>query len=117
MKFYQETTTWAEPFGNGIYLLDDAKTKMYAYIRPGSTEIKQFKTAIRIDTRGRKFVVLKNQPNFVIEETTNPERWEVTGSKGDLYIVTREEGVYNCTCSGFNFRGACRHVKEFESAK
>jgi len=116
MKFYQETTQWAEPFGNGIYLLDDAKTKMYAYIRPGSTEIKRFKTAIRIDTRGRQFKVLPNQPDFEVEETTNPNRWEVTGSKGNLYIVTLDEGVYNCTCSGFQFRGACRHVKEFEAS-
>ena len=116
MKFYQETTTWADPFGNGVYLLDDSKTKMYAYIKPGSTEIKTFKTAIRIDLRGRKFVALKNQPNFEIEVTTNPNRWEVTGSKGDIYIVTLEENVYNCTCSGFQFRGACKHVKEFENA-
>jgi hypothetical protein len=117
MKFYQETTAWADPFGNGVYLLDDTKTKMYAYIRPGSTEIKTFKTAIRIDLRGRKFVALKNQPNFAIAEPENPDRWEVTGSKGDVYVVTLEQGVYNCTCSGFTFRGACRHTKEFEGKK
>jgi len=115
MKFYQETTEWADPFGNGVYLLDDSKTKMYAYIRPGSTEIKHFKTAIRIDTRGRKFRLLPNQPNFVIAEPENPDRWEVTGSRGDVYVVTQEEGQYNCSCSGFKYRGTCRHVKEFET--
>ena len=114
MKFYQETTQWAEPFGNGIYLLDDAKTKMYAYIRPGDTAVFKFKNPIKIDTRGRRFVLAKQQPEFEIEVTTNPHRWEVTGSRGDLYIVTLEEGVYNCSCSGFRFRGACKHTKEFE---
>jgi len=117
MKFYQETTKWPDGFANGTYLLDDSKTKMYAYIRPGDTAIFRFKNPIRIDTRGRKFVIAPEQPESDVEATTNPERWEVTGSKGDLYIVTREEGVYNCSCSGFRFRGACRHVKEFESQK
>jgi hypothetical protein len=116
MKFYQETTVWADPFGNGIYLLDDTKTKMYAYIKPGDRAVFKFKNPIRIDTRGRKFAVLAQQPKFEIEETTNPNRWEVTGSKGDIYIVTLEENQYNCTCSGFQFRGACKHVKEFENA-
>ena len=117
MKFYQETTMWRDGFANGMYLLDDSKTKMYAYIKPGDKAVFKFKNPIRIDTRGRKFVVAKEQPDFEIEVTTNPNRWEVTGSKGDLYIVTLEEGVYNCSCSGFKFRGACRHVKEFEGKK
>ena len=115
MKFYQETTKWPDPFGNGIYLLDDTKTKMYAYIKPGSTEIKQFKNAIRIDTRGRQFKILPNQPNFKIAEPENPNRWEVTGSKGDIYIVTLEEGSYTCSCSGFRYRGECKHIKEFQA--
>jgi len=116
MKFYQETTVWPDSMPNGVYLLDDTKTKMYAYIKPGDKAVFKFKNPIRIDTRGRKFAVLAQQPKFEIEETTNPNRWEVTGSKGDIYIVTLEENVYNCTCSGFTFRGACKHVKEFEHA-
>ena len=117
MKFYQETTVWPDSMPNGVYLLDDAKTKMYAYIKPGAKDVFKFKNPIRIDTRGRQFKLLAKQPKFEIEETTNPNRWEVTGSKGDLYIVTLEEGQYNCSCSGFKFRGACRHVKEFEGTK
>lgn len=116
MKFYQETTVWPDSMPNGVYLLDDTKTKMYAYIKPGDKAVFKFKNPIRIDTRGRKFAVLAQQPKFEIEMTTNPHRWEVTGSKGDIYIVTLEENQYNCTCSGFQFRGACKHVKEFENA-
>jgi len=112
MKFYQETTNYKDNIANGIYLLDDAKAKMYAYIKPGSKAVFKFKNPIRIDTRGRQFKVLAQQPDFEIEETTNPNRWEVSGSKGDLYIVTLEDGVYNCSCPGFKFRGNCKHIKE-----
>jgi len=54
--------------------------------------------------------------------------WEttVTGSKGDVYTVRygrlygRQadiQGVqygYTCTCKGFSFKGACKHVREVE---
>ena len=49
MKFYQETTAWSDSIPNGVYLLDDAKTKMYAYIRPGDKAVFKFKNPIRID--------------------------------------------------------------------
>jgi hypothetical protein len=41
-----------------------------------------------------------------------PEQvFSVTGSKGDPYIVTKKRGQWFCTCSGFGFRGKCRHVE------
>jgi hypothetical protein len=34
----------------------------------------------------------------------------VKGSKGDEYIVTKENGQWSCTCVGFQFRRKCKHV-------
>jgi hypothetical protein len=112
MKFYQETTDYKDTIKSGVYLLSDDKTKMYAYVAPGQKEVKRFKNAIRIDTRGRKFVAVDNTFGYVIEREVpvNPQ-WTVTGSKGDKYIVERTENGLTCTCSGFRFRGACKHLE------
>ena len=113
MKFYQETTDYSDGIASGVYLLSDDKTKMYAYVAPGQKSVKTFKNFIRIDTRRRKFVAVKNTYGYKIpaEDTSNP-RWTVTGSKGDRYIVEKTDNGLTCTCSGFKFRGSCRHIKE-----
>lgn len=36
----------------------------------------------------------------------------ITGSKGDVYTVVIEAGKASCSCSGFQFRRTCKHVKE-----
>ena len=115
MKFYQETTVWTDPTPNGVYLLDDAKEKMYAYISPGTSIIKTFKNPIRISTKGRKFKHVDNTYGYDIpEEVAENPRWMVMGSKGDKYYVTKSQNGLSCTCSGFKFRGECKHVKQFE---
>ena len=112
MQFYQEITEWPDGMSNGIYLLSDDKTKMFAYVAPGQKEVKRFKNFIRIDSRGRKFKAIKNTFGYKIEDDVpvNPH-WVITGSKGDKYIVEKTENGLTCTCSGFKFRGDCKHVK------
>jgi hypothetical protein len=39
----------------------------------------------------------------------------VKGSKGDHYTVTVGGNRVHCTCSGFQFRKTCKHVKETEN--
>ena len=36
----------------------------------------------------------------------------VQGSKGNTYVVTKENGKATCTCPGFGFRKTCKHVQE-----
>lgn len=109
MKWFAETTDWKDSVPNGIYLLDDTKTKMYAF-RSAKGEIKPFRNFIRIDTRGRKFVVNPVQFKTALKEPEPEGRsWMVKGSKGDEYRVTELNGNLSCTCSGFKFRGKCKH--------
>lgn len=35
----------------------------------------------------------------------------VKGSKGDEYLVTKEGNKVTCTCVGFQFRKACKHLE------
>jgi hypothetical protein len=36
----------------------------------------------------------------------------VQGSKGNSYIVTKENGKTTCTCQGYQFRKTCKHSQE-----
>lgn len=117
MKWFAETTDWKDSTPNGIYLLDDSKSKMYAYRSPRDAKIKVFKNPIRIDVRGRKFVINPEQFKTNVQEQQPEGRvWEVKGSKGDVYKVSELNGTLSCTCSGFRFRGDCKHVKTIAMA-
>jgi len=112
MKWFAETTDWKDSVPNGIYLLDDAKVKMYAFKARGTEAIKVFRNPIKIETRGRKFIVNPVQFKTGLKEDEPEGRyWIVKGSKGDEYKVTDVNGNRSCTCSGFRFRGDCKHTK------
>ncbi len=112
MKWFAEVTEWKGTAPNHVYLLDDSKSKMFAYVPTGSDKPTIFKAPIRIDVRGRKFKVnaVQFKTDIAVEQ---PEGrvWEVAGSKGEIYKVSEVRGQFSCTCSGFKFRGDCKHVK------
>lgn len=43
---------------------------------------------------------------------TGVKVYEVAGSKGNKYIVTKNSKGWDCTCPGFMFRKTCKHVSE-----
>ena len=93
MKWFAETTDYRDAVPNGIYLLDDSKSKMYAFKPRGTGAVKVFKNPIRIDTRGRKFVVNPVQFKTKLREEEPEGRvWTVKGSKGDEYRVSELNG-------------------------
>ena len=110
MKFFRETTQWAVP--NHTYLLSTDKSKMYGYIKVSSGDTVTFKKPYKFDVRGRQFVEVKELGEIALE--AQGETWKVDGSKGNSYIVQKIDNLYTCTCSGFKFRGDCKHVKQIE---
>ncbi len=103
MEALVETT--GPGFPEHTYLLDG--TNLVAYIKVNEQQPFYFKTPIKgFDRRGRKFV--KGNINlFTVKKATTYER-TVQGSNGKEYRVNDEEGT--CTCPGFTFRGACKHL-------
>jgi hypothetical protein len=116
MKVLQETTVWEGATPNHIYITDDSKSRMFAYVRAGTNSVFKFSTPIRLDTRGRKFKEIANTFGYQEEvKDSNLKTWSVSGSKGDSYTVTLDDNQYSCTCSGFKFRGSCRHIAGVQS--
>jgi hypothetical protein len=120
MKAFQEITEWDSDFAvpNHVYFLNDSKDKMYGYVQEGTGVVQTMSSPYRFHTRGRKFREVTNTWKFSVEETSaRPagRAWQVAGSKGNIYTVTQELGTWSCTCSGFKFRGQCRHVEEISS--
>ena len=108
MEAVREVTVWEgvarQP--NHIYLLDG--DKVLAYIKWGEGKPEYLSGKIKIDRRGRKFVPADKK--LFKEQKNEPTRIAVTGSKGQVYYVDAE--ARTCTCPGFQFRGACKHLGE-----
>jgi len=51
------------------------------------------------------------------EIDTNVKVYEIAGSKGNKYIVTKSNKGWDCTCPGFQFRKQCKHVSELSGNK
>jgi len=113
MEAVKETTVWAD--GNTVinhtYLLSG--DKILAYIRYGTDKEFWFKTPIQISKSGRKFIKVENNPFTGIGGQLRNTK-EVTGSKGQKYVVNLDDNT--CTCPGYTFRGNCKHVKELVPA-
>ena len=99
MKILQEITVWDGDTPNHIYhIANDGK--MVAY--DNGTRLKTFSQPMNFDRARRKFITLET-----IVEAPPSDAKEVTGSNGKIYYV--QNGT--CTCTGFKFRGKCKHVE------
>ena len=111
MLIVEETTKWTGGGANHTYMLSDDRSKMFAYVKAGDNAVFKFKKPIRIDTRGRTFKAVPNTWGYKEEQVSSNDRWQVTGSKGDVYTIERTANGLTCSCTGFQFRGACKHTK------
>jgi hypothetical protein len=105
MDAYVEVTEWSDSTPNHTYLM--SSDRIFAYIKEGGKKPHYFSAPLTISKRYRKFVKLDVNP-FKQDEVAD-HRIKVTGSKGDVYYVDPVEKT--CTCSGFTFRGKCKHLE------
>jgi len=108
VKVLREVTEWASKVQpNHVYLVEG--DKILAYQPHGRGPVTHFAYRARLDRARRKFR----------EELFDPALWglsaeqpahivTVQGSRGVSYEVNLEEG--SCTCSGYQFRGRCKHL-------
>lgn len=117
MLCVQEITDWEDTTQNHVYFLNDDRSKMLAYVRAGTDTVFEFSKPLGFTASRRKFLKIDNRWGFEPKEYVKPSKnkqWTVQGSTGK-YIVEKTLNGLVCTCSGFKFRGNCRHVKEIEA--
>ena len=118
MKWFAETTEWQGFQANHCYLMDDSRSKMFAYVQQGTKTPKVFSEPIGISVKGRRFRAVPDRWKIKVStEKPQGRTWQVTGSRGDQYTVSELAGRWSCTCSGFQFRGRCKHVEGQQAAK
>lgn len=113
MQVIKETTVWNTDYSviNHTYLLDNSN-HLIAYARGDTGEIIISKSkTITIDKRYRTFKIVKHPglEKLVKTEKQNGVRLFKVQSGQKVYNVEIRENGYICTCTGFSFRGKCKH--------
>jgi hypothetical protein len=112
LEILKETTVWSDGSNaNHTYLLDG--TKIIAYAKSSDNSVQVLRTQIKIDKRYRTFVKTKHFGlQNLIKSTPAKSNTRVfkVQSKTKEYFVELSDYNYTCTCTGFNFRGKCKHI-------
>jgi hypothetical protein len=112
MQILKEITEWESDFPiiNKIYLLD-LKDKIIAYTNSDNT-ITQLKSPIKLDKRRRKFIKVNHAGLSKLIQKDNNNRIFKVKSKDNEYTVSLDnDNRLSCTCTGFTFRGKCKHIE------
>jgi len=106
----------------GIWMFDQPEFFEYEgdevqvkWLNPGQIALSTGNPEFPFRVLNRSTIVSIN--NQTIEQKESAVKtFTVKGSKGDTYTVTVNSGASHCTCSGFQFRKSCKHVKEVDYA-
>jgi hypothetical protein len=113
MQIVKETTVWATGYTvpNHTYLLDN-HNRIIAYAIADSDKIVVSKSkSIKIDKRYRTFKIVNHPGLAKLIQTEKEEgvRLFKVQSGQKIYNVEIRDTGYVCTCTGFSFRGKCKH--------
>ena len=101
MKILREKTDWGEQgVGNHIYHVDD---NGWLVAFDNGSGLVTFKNPLKAFSKARR----KFETVEYLADNLEPGAKRVVGSRGAVYIVHNG----SCTCSGFKFRGRCKHVE------
>ena len=59
-----------------------------------------------------RYMTWKSNATQSAPEAPQLDRWTVEGSKGNTYRVEAYNGLWRCSCKGYEFRRKCRHIEE-----
>lgn len=113
LEILKEVTQWSTGSSviNHTYLLEG--NKLIAYAKFGTDEIVISKKQFNIDKRYRKFISDNHSglSKLIKKQKTDPNTRLFKIQSGEKeYFVTSKSEKYSCTCTGFNFRGKCKHI-------
>jgi hypothetical protein len=113
-QILQEITQWDTDFPiiNKIYLLD-LKDNIIAYTNSDGN-INQLKKPIKLNKSRRKFIKVNHIGlSKLIQKVEDNTRIFKVNSKDKEYIISldNDTGNMSCTCTGFTFRGKCKHIE------
>lgn len=113
-EILKEVTEWKCDFqvANNTYLLDN-KGKIIAYAKSSNDEIITLSKPIGLDKRYRKFIKVNHIGlSKILSKVTDNNRIFKVKSKDKEYTVTLDNDtqLLSCTCTGYTFRGKCKHI-------
>jgi hypothetical protein len=113
MKVLKEISQWQveHRWPNHTYLLEG--DKVIAYRKWHDSPAEFFKKPMRFDRARRKFEEMEYDAKIWGEQKVLGHIIRVAGSKGQTYEVNTE--TKTCSCTGFQFRGHCKHIEQIEA--
>jgi hypothetical protein len=106
IRILRETTGTVDNFTYQphLYYVNEASKLVWFQCADYSRGLDVYKKAKMFNTSRRKFELVGTVP-----ELHDDDLVEVPGSNGAVYLVNKNKN--SCTCSGFKFRGKCKHLK------
>ena len=112
MKLVQEITVFSDAkMPNHSYLLNVAGVAI-GMRKFSAGEVVRFRTPILLDRRGRTFKLVDDLGS---DADVSSKVVEVAGSGSNVYTVDLDKK--QCSCTGFKYRGECKHIAIAESQK
>lgn len=93
------------------------RTLSGTYVCPGWTPVPEGTTREMIELDMNVQPLTQKTSTEVKQEP--PKEWKVEASKpGKFYTVSKERGIWDCTCPAKTFhRGDCKHIKSIKAKK